>query len=103
MLAKAIELALSRMGASVTSFSDAEEALASSAAEAADFYISDYLLPGRMHGLQLLEALQRRSAGRIRAVLITGAMSLQQRKSLASSGWTVLLKPVDLHALMQAM
>lgn len=99
MAATALKSLLEAHGMQVTHFGTAEDALGSTEAMAADHYISDYHLPG-MDGLQLLDAIQTKSAEPIRAVLLTGNTSLDQTQS---SRWKVLFKPVALPELLSAM
>ncbi len=101
--AAAIKLSLETHDIQVTLFATAEEALGNTAAMAADYYISDYRLPG-MNGLDLLDAIQKSSAKPINAVLLTGDTSPQRIEQLARySRWTVLFKPIDLPRLLSAM
>jgi DNA-binding NtrC family response regulator len=100
--AEAIKFSLGMSGALVTLFRTAEEALGSTEAIAADYYISDYRLPG-MDGLQLLDTIQKNSAVQIRAVLLTGNTSPEQVAIMQSSRWKVLFKPIDLHKMLSAM
>ena len=100
--AEAIKLSLEMDGCDVTHFGTAEDALGSTEAMGADYYISDYRLPG-MDGLQLLDAIQRNSAEPIKAVLLTGNTSPDQIKIMQSSRWKVLFKPVDLAELLSAI
>jgi CheY-like chemotaxis protein len=100
--AEAIKLSLAMAGAHVTLFATAEDALGSVQAMGADYYISDYRLPG-MDGLQLLDAIQAKSAKPIKAVLLTGNTSTDQISILQSSRWEVLFKPVDLPKLISAI
>jgi two-component system CheB/CheR fusion protein len=100
--AEAIKLALEMAGAQVSLFSTAEGALDCAQALAADYYISDYRLPG-MNGMQLLDAIQARSAQAIKAVLLTGNTSPDQPDLMQSSRWKVLFKPIDLPKLLSAM
>jgi CheY-like chemotaxis protein len=68
----------------------------------ADHDISDYHLPD-MDGLQLLNAIQTKSAEPIKAVVLTGNTSLAQMAISQSSRWKVLFKPVALPELLSAM
>jgi PAS domain S-box-containing protein len=102
LAAEAIKLALEMVGAQVSLFGTAEGALGCAQAMAADYYISDYRLPG-MNGLQMLDALQARSPRTIRAVLLTGNTSPDQPDLTQSSRWKVLYKPIDLPTLLSAM
>ena len=101
-VAKAIELSLASVGMHITTFANAEDALSNSEIAAADFYISDYRLPG-MNGLQLLDAIQRNSAEPIKAVVLTGNTSPDQIAILQSSRWKVLFKPTGLPKLLSAL
>ena len=103
LVAEGLEQAFGALGATVAAFRNAEEALASSATDAADLYITDFLLPGRLNGIQLLNAIQRRSANPINAVLMTGETSSEQLELSTSSNWKVLFKPVDLRTLLSAV
>ncbi len=102
IVADAIKFSLEIAGAHVTHFSTAEDVLGSAEAMAADHYISDFRLPG-MNGLQLLNAIQTRSAVPIKAVLLTGNTSPEQMAITQSSHWKVLIKPVNLPKLLSAM
>ena len=102
MVAKSIELLLDSIAIKVKVFASGELALESPDIMAADFYISDFSLPG-MNGLQLLDALQQRSATPINAVLLTGDTSPERIAQAASSHWRVLFKPANLSMLLGAM
>jgi PAS domain S-box-containing protein len=99
---EAIRLALEAKGIRVTLFTTAEDALASAEIQEADFYISDYRLPG-MNGLQLLDTLQRNSADPIKAVVLTGNTSPDQIAHMRSSRWPVLIKPIGIPQLLSAL
>jgi PAS domain S-box-containing protein len=100
--AEAIKLTLEMGGAQVVQFRTAESALASAELLGADFYLSDYRLPG-MDGVRLLDAIQRASAQSIKAVILTGNTSPEQIRKLQASGWKILFKPVDLPGLLAVM
>ncbi|MBU1776503.1 MAG: PAS domain-containing protein, partial [Gammaproteobacteria bacterium] len=102
IVAKAIEFSLEMEGAQVILFGTAEDALGSAETMGADYYISDYRLPG-MDGLRLLDAIQRHSTGQIKGVVLTGNTSPEQIALMQSSRWKVLIKPVDLSMLLTAM
>jgi PAS domain S-box-containing protein len=101
-IAEAIKLSLEVDGADVTLFATAEDALASEEIQEADFYISDYRLPG-MNGLQLLDTLQRNSVDPIKAVVLTGNTAPDQVATLQASPWQVLFKPVRIPQLLSAL
>jgi PAS domain S-box-containing protein len=101
MVAAATVTVLEGMGAAVRNHRSGEEALADPAIDDADFYITDYRLPGR-NGLELLGELQQRSSRPIKAIVVTGDTTLGLASPQAS-GWTVLHKPIDLAHLLRAM
>jgi CheY-like chemotaxis protein len=102
MVAKSIELSLKTLGVRVEVFHDAEHAMASPELIGADFYISDFSLPG-LNGIQLLDAIQQRSPLAINAVLVTGETSPERIEMASSAHWKVLFKPVELSGLLAAM
>jgi CheY-like chemotaxis protein/nitrogen-specific signal transduction histidine kinase len=102
VVAKSIELLLQAMEVSVRVFPAAESALDSPDIMAADFYISDFSLPG-MNGLQLLDTIQQRSPLPIDAVLLTGETSPERIHLATSSRWRILFKPAELAQLMDVM
>lgn len=99
MVAKAIEIALQHQGIDVTVFADAEQALVWPGIFGADFYLSDFTLPGA-NGLELLDALAQVSASPICAALMTGETSPRLIGQMRSSRWPVLVKPVGLPSLL---
>jgi len=102
MVAKAIEIALQNVGIDVAVFADAEQALAWPGILGAAFYLSDFTLPGA-NGLNLLDALEQRSASPISAALMTGETSPQLLGLMRASCWPVLVKPVGLSSLLELM
>ena len=102
VVAKSIELSLQSMGMQVTVFGDSKDALDSPDILDADFYISDFMLPG-LNGIQLLDAIQQRSATSIQAILMTGETSPERVKLATSSCWRVLFKPAELSRLLTLM
>ncbi len=102
MVAKSIEMALQTLGARVRVFRNAEVALAWEEIIGADFYISDFRLPG-MNGMHVLEAIQKRSEFPINAVLVTGETSPERIELTSFARWPVLFKPIELSTLLAAM
>lgn len=101
MVAKAMQVSLESHGMRVTIHGSAEAALADSEITRADYYVSDFRLPGAS-GIQLLDAIQQRTEKRIKAVLLTGETSPDRIEAAQSARWTVLFKPVALTKLLSA-
>ena len=102
MVGEAVKSALESCGMRVTRYRTAEDALADIEILAADFFITDLMLPG-MNGIELLDALQGRTGGRIKAVVLTGDSAINRIEILRSTSRPVLFKPVDLASLLSAM
>jgi CheY-like chemotaxis protein len=100
--AEAIKVALEMHGIKVIPFRTAEDALGSAEAKGADYYISDYRLPG-MDGVQLLNRIRHNSPAAIKAVLLTGEISPERVALAKASGWTVLRKPITLSELLSTL
>jgi len=102
LVAKAIELSLKSHGMSTTTYGSAEEALASPGIGGADFYISDFRLPGA-NGADLLDAIQEWAASPIAAVLLTGETSPDWIELRQSARWPVFFKPLNMPKLLAAI
>jgi PAS domain S-box-containing protein len=102
MVAKSIELSLMTLGAKVCVFHSAEQALASPEIIGADFYISDFSLPG-LDGVSFLDSIQQLCTAPIKAVLVTGETSPERMEMASTSPWRVIFKPVDLAGLLAVM
>jgi DNA-binding NtrC family response regulator len=102
VVAKSIELSLQAVGISVRHFFSAEEAMESPSLLDADFYISDFVLPGR-NGIELLDAIRQRSGQAINAVLMTGETSPERMELAKTSEWKILIKPAGLANLLSVM
>jgi DNA-binding NarL/FixJ family response regulator len=102
MVGTAVTLALESCGLIVTRYKSAEQALADSEVLKADFYIADLRLPGQS-GVELLNALQRQTSKRIKAVVITGDTASSRIDEMSSTPWPVLFKPIDLDCLIAAI
>ncbi|WP_153111115.1 ATP-binding protein [Propionivibrio limicola] len=102
VVAKSVEFSLQSLGIDVSVFQDAEKALASPAIAAADFYVTDFSMPG-MNGLQLLAAIKQRVGHPIDAVLITGETSPERIRQASDAHWPVLFKPAELSGLLAVM
>ena len=102
VVAKSIEMSLRSMGVFVEHFFNAEDALAAPSLFDADFYISDYVLPG-MNGIDMLDVIQKRAKNEINAILVTGEISRERMRQTDWSGWRVLVKPAGLTNLLSVM
>ena len=102
VVAKSIEISLQTQGVSVEVFFSGESALESPDMLSADFYISDFNLPG-IDGVQLLSLIQHKSSTPINAVLMTGETSREQIEFSLSARWPILFKPVGLNKLLALM
>lgn len=102
LVSAAIRLCLQSIGMYVTTYDNAETALADTEIAGADFYITDFRLPG-MDGIRYLGAVQQHSKSPLRAVVLTGDTSADRIEMTKSYGWTVLFKPVDLPKLILAI
>lgn len=102
VVAKSIELSLQAVGVSVRHFFSAEDAMESPSLLGADFYISDFVLPGR-NGIELLDVIRQRSGQAINAILMTGETSPERMELAKASGWKILIKPAGLENLLSTM
>ena len=102
MVATATQVSLESYGMSVTRYANAEDALADSEIANADFYISDFRLPG-LNGVEFLDAIQQRSTKPIKGVVLTGDMSIERIGTTHSSSWPVFFKPIDLLSLLSVI
>jgi len=102
LVSRAIRLALESIGMRVTSYDNAERALADTEIAQADYYITDFRLPG-MNGIQYLGTVQQSSTRPLKAVVLTGDTSADRIEMTKSCRWTVLFKPVNLPQLISAI
>lgn len=102
VVAKSIEMSLQSVGVRVQLFTSAEEALSSPLLLEADFYLSDFVLPGKT-GLDFLNEIRNRSPRNTYGMLMTGGSSPGLMESAQASRWHVVLKPISLTDLLAAM
>ena len=102
LVAQSIGLALRGLAIDVSAFACAEQALASPTLLGADFYLSDFALPG-LDGLHLLETIARRRGQPLRAALMTGETAPDALARMHASPFRVLVKPVGLDSLLDAL
>ncbi len=102
-VADSLGLWLESFGVKVLSYTCADDAFADAAAAGADFYITDFRLPGSMNGVEFLEAVERRSSVPVKALIVTGDTSASRVSSFRSLRWKVLHKPIEAAKLMSAL
>ena len=102
-VADSLGLWLESFGVKVLSFTRADDALADAAAAGADFFITDFRLPGSMNGVEFLEAMERRSSTPVKALIVTGDTSASLVSSFRSLRWKVLHKPIEAAKLLSAV
>jgi PAS domain S-box-containing protein len=90
---------LEQLGYAVRWASNAEAALAEIEADGIDLVFSDIVMPGKMDGLALAQAI-RGKYPRLPILLATGYSDALRRTSL---GFQILRKPYEIHELSQAL
>jgi PAS domain S-box-containing protein len=90
---------LEQLGYAVRWVSNAEAALAEIDGNAIDLVFSDIVMPGKMDGLALAQAI-RTKYPRLPILLATGYSDTLRRTSL---GFQILRKPYEIHELSQAL
>lgn len=103
LVAVALSRALEGAGMVVTRFISGDAALASPAVDVADYLISDLWLPGEVGGVELVSRLLQRPRRPMRVLMITGDPMATLPLSLQQQGVSLLLKPVELATLLQAL
>lgn len=99
----ALLTAFKSMAIEAQAFGDAESALAAPDITEADYYISDFRLPGPINGLQLLTEIRGRKGSPLQAVILTGETMLKEYPELKTSNWKVMTKPCDTWDLLTAL
>jgi len=103
IVAQAMTFALEGIGGQVKCFENAEDALREAGIEHADYYIADYMLAGKINGIQFLNQVRQKLGKPISAVLMTGDTSPAFLAETTDSPWTVLHKPVNLSNLIDSL
>jgi PAS domain S-box-containing protein len=94
---------LERMGGKVKCFSSAEEALSSPDIQGAEIYIADYMLGGRLSGIDFLNQLREQLGQPVNAILMTGDTSPSFMQQAEKYDWRVIYKPIDASKLLSAI
>lgn len=100
-----LELSLAEEGHRVIAASDGAEALAltTHAGISPDLILADYNLPKGMTGVQLAQAVARKSRHQIPSLFLTGDIATSTLGEIARHGGGHLSKPVNLHDLIAAI
>jgi signal transduction histidine kinase len=100
LVAQAMILWLEGMGGEVKCFHSAEEALRHTNIEYADFFIADYMLGGKLSGIQFLQKLREKTGTPVKAVLVTGDTSPGFVRQTEKCDWPILHKPINTSKLL---
>lgn len=103
LVASALESWLGGHGMTVLHFADGDSALRHPQIAKADFYVTDFRMPGELNGIELLDAIRRLRGAPIRGLIVTGDTSIEQIDAFAAAGWPVLHKPIDPQQLLERM
>jgi len=99
---RALERLLRAKGLGILSAASANEALTVRQNGARpDLVISDYNLPGKMNGIESIEAVREVLAWKVPAIVLTGDIRTHVTKSIATHDLSVVVKPVQADELFQ--
>lgn len=91
---------LESMGGIVKHFVSAEDALMHAETNQADYYIADFMLGGKLNGIQFLNRVRNNRGGTMCAVLVTGDTSKDFIRHAVKCDWPVLHKPINTRKLI---
>jgi PAS domain S-box-containing protein len=103
LVADALGGVLRTMGGNVKVFLSAEEALDFINIEPADFYIVDYMLGGKLNGIQFLYEMRQKSFEPVKAIIVSGDTSTAFAREIEQCDWPVLHKPVNVAKLISML
>lgn len=103
LVAQAMTNWLEGMGGEVKCFHSAEAALRHADIGYADYYIADYMLGGKLNGIQFLNEIRRKLGKPINAVLMTGDTSAAFIRHAVDCDWPVLHKPINTAKLISVL
>ena len=95
LVAEALSGIFEAMGAKVKVFSSAEDALAETTNNHTDFFIVDYMLEGKLNGIQFLNEISQTLHKPVKAIVVSGDTSAAFAREINNSDWTVIHKPVN--------
>ncbi|MDR2625105.1 MAG: PAS domain S-box protein [Zoogloeaceae bacterium] len=84
-------------------FDDSESALADPKITDADFFITDFRIPGEFNGLDFLNILQTRMQRPVCGVILTGDATHERLDIFANAAWPVLHKPISPNQLLETL
>lgn len=103
LVAEALKGILESLGGKVHCFASAEEALLDTDVQQADYFIVDFMLAGKLNGIEFLNLLRPKLGRPIRAVLMTGDTSSSFIRNAVDCDWPILHKPVNLSKLTASL
>lgn len=103
LVVRAMTVWLEAMGGKVECFHSAEDALLHANIEDNDYYIVDYMLGGKLNGIQFLNLLRQKRGKPINAVLVTGDTSGNFIRVAVNCDWPVIHKPFNIEKLIAGL
>ena len=103
LVSEALSTSLKLMGGRVKCFDNAEQALQNSDIENADCYIVDYMLPGKVDGINFLISLHQKMHKRVCAVMMSGDTSPYLIRKSELFDWPLLHKPVNISKVISRL
>jgi CheY-like chemotaxis protein len=103
LVAQAMLSWLESMGGIIKHFVNAEEALMHAETNSADYYIADFMLGGKLNGIQFLNRVRNNRGGSINAVVVTGDTSKDFIRHALKCDWPVLHKPINTQKLISEL
>lgn len=103
MVAQAMSGWLEGLGGMVRNYQSAEEALGDSGIGDVDYYIVDYMLGGKLTGIQFLSLLDQQLGRKARAVLLSGDTSSEFILKVKFLEYPVLHKPAPIAEIISSL
>lgn len=103
LVAQAMTNWLEGMGGEVKCFHSGEATLRHADIEYADYFIADYMLGGKLNGIQFLNLVRQKLGKPINAVLVTGDTSAAFIRHAVDCDWPVLHKPINTSKLISIL
>jgi PAS domain S-box-containing protein len=103
LVAQAMLSWLESMGGIVKHFVSAEDALMHAETNLADYYIADFMLGGKLNGIQFLNRVRNNRGGSMSAVVVTGDTSKDFIRHAVKCDWPVLHKPINTQKLISEL